>query len=213
MLVRLGFAVAAHLQCEILVVDEVLAVGDAEFQKKCMSKIQSIAGAGRTVLFVSHNMSAVKSLCERVVRLQGGKIVDDGKPNDVVLRYLSDEAKKISIPLREREDRQGDGSAQLVSVQIQSVTNGAVITSGCQLKFTIQYTSNEELINPQMKIGIYDENGVGVCGLDSDVAGDLPRSLPADGVIECTTDANHITAGRCYVKPRDFSAMAISLTT
>lgn len=86
---RLGFAVAAHLEPEILIVDEVLAVGDAEFQKKCMGKMGEVAGEGRTVLFVSHNMAAVQSLCGRVVWLNKGEVVEKGSTNTIVSSYLN----------------------------------------------------------------------------------------------------------------------------
>ena len=89
MKVRLGFAIAAHLEPEILVVDEVLAVGDAEFQKKAIGKMQDVSkGGGRTVLFVSHNMAAVKSLCKNGVILQNGMLVDSGDVDTIVSRYL-----------------------------------------------------------------------------------------------------------------------------
>jgi len=88
MYVRLAFAVAAHLEPEILLVDEVLAVGDAAFQKKCLGKMGDVAKEGRTVLFVSHNMVAVQSLCGRAIRLHEGKLVDDGPPGQVVSSYL-----------------------------------------------------------------------------------------------------------------------------
>lgn len=88
MTVRLAFAVAAHLEPEILIIDEVLAVGDAAFQKKCLGKMEGVAKAGRTVLFVSHNMLAVQNLCTRAIWLHEGKIVDDGKPTNVVSNYL-----------------------------------------------------------------------------------------------------------------------------
>jgi lipopolysaccharide transport system ATP-binding protein len=88
MYVRLAFAVAAHLEPEILLVDEVLAVGDAAFQEKCLGKMGDVAHEGRTVLFVSHNMLAVQSLCNRAIRLHGGKLVDDGPPAHVVTNYL-----------------------------------------------------------------------------------------------------------------------------
>jgi lipopolysaccharide transport system ATP-binding protein len=87
MYMRLAFAVASHLEPEILMVDEVLAVGDAAFQKKCLGKMGEVAKQGRTVLFVSHNLTAVKTLCHRALRLEGGQIVDTGKPADVVGRY------------------------------------------------------------------------------------------------------------------------------
>ncbi|HBB89354.1 MAG TPA: ABC transporter ATP-binding protein [Blastocatellia bacterium] len=88
MYVRLAFAVAAHLEPEILIIDEVLAVGDAAFQKKCLGKISSVAQQGRTVLFVSHNLVAVKAMCSRAILLQQGRLVDDGPPTRVVNNYL-----------------------------------------------------------------------------------------------------------------------------
>jgi lipopolysaccharide transport system ATP-binding protein len=89
MYMRLAFAVAAHLETEILFVDEVLAVGDARFQRKCMSKMEDVGHQGRTVVFVSHNMAAVTRLCPRTILLDGGRIRDDGRSHDVVGRYLS----------------------------------------------------------------------------------------------------------------------------
>src|SRR5207237_8297524 len=89
MYVRLGFAVAAHLNPEILVVDEVLSVGDIAFQKKCLGKMNEVSRVGRTVLFVSHNMAAVENLCRRGIVLDGGTLVFEGTSKDAVLNYLS----------------------------------------------------------------------------------------------------------------------------
>ena len=88
MYMRLAFAVAAHLQPEILIVDEVLAVGDAAFQKKCLGKMSEVSQNGRTVIFVSHNMAAVQNLCSRVLWLAAGRIVEDGEPARVISDYL-----------------------------------------------------------------------------------------------------------------------------
>ena len=99
MYVRLGFAVAAHLDPEILIVDEVLAVGDAEFQKKCLGKMSGLAGEGRTVLFVSHNMGSINELCEKTILLSDGKITDIGPSSKIIERYLQDEisySKKVT---------------------------------------------------------------------------------------------------------------------
>src|SRR5260221_7390403 len=85
---RLGFAVAAHLEPEILIVDEVLAVGDFAFQQKCMGKMTEVAGGGRTVLFVSHNLPAVQGLCTRVIRLHGGEVIAEGDPETIIAQYL-----------------------------------------------------------------------------------------------------------------------------
>jgi lipopolysaccharide transport system ATP-binding protein len=88
MYLRLAFAVAAHLQPEIMIVDEVLAVGDADFQKKCLGKMDEVAHQGRTIFFVSHNMQAVSRLCKRVIYLEDGQLRLDGSPNDVIKGYL-----------------------------------------------------------------------------------------------------------------------------
>jgi lipopolysaccharide transport system ATP-binding protein len=88
MYVRLAFAVAAHLDPEIMLVDEVLAVGDAEFQKKCLSKMRDVAGGGRAVIFVSHNLPAVQRLCSRALLIEGGRLQMDGRPGEVVGEYL-----------------------------------------------------------------------------------------------------------------------------
>src|SRR5688572_32724901 len=85
---RLGFAVSAHLEPDILIVDEVLAVGDAEFQKKCLGKMQDVAGGGRTVLFVSHNLVAVQNLCTRAIWLDKGRIRAAGEVEPVIAEYL-----------------------------------------------------------------------------------------------------------------------------
>ncbi|MEN9345082.1 MAG: hypothetical protein RLZZ60_551 [Bacteroidota bacterium] len=91
MYVRLAFAVAAHLEPEILIVDEVLAVGDAEFQKKCLGKMKSVSNQGRTVLFVSHNMSAIQSLCPRSILLKSGELIKDGATEQIIQYYLGNE--------------------------------------------------------------------------------------------------------------------------
>lgn len=91
MYVRLAFAVAAHLEPEILIVDEVLAVGDAEFQKKCLGKMKSVSNQGRTVLFVSHNMSAIQSLCPRSILLKSGELIKDGATDQIIQYYLGNE--------------------------------------------------------------------------------------------------------------------------
>jgi lipopolysaccharide transport system ATP-binding protein len=93
MYMRLAFAVAAHLEPEILIVDEVLAVGDAAFQKKCLNKMQAVGRAGRAVLFVSHDMQAVARLCERVIWLKNGSVLKDGATNEVIGAYLHEQSQ------------------------------------------------------------------------------------------------------------------------
>lgn len=123
MTVRLGFAVAAHLDPDILVVDEVLAVGDAEFQKKAIGKMQDVSrGEGRTVLFVSHNMTSIRSLCRTGVLLENGQVKLIGTVNDVVNEYLSLNADEVAInsDLSLREDRYGNGELLVTKILIKN---------------------------------------------------------------------------------------------
>ncbi|MEX1014412.1 MAG: Wzt carbohydrate-binding domain-containing protein, partial [Candidatus Paceibacterota bacterium] len=111
--VRLAFSVAAHLDPEIMVVDEVLAVGDAEFQKKAIGKMQdSSSKLNRTVLFVSHNMSSIESLCSRTILLKDGKIVSNGDTQEIVSQYLRTITEQTKIDLSNRKDRRGTGNIQ-----------------------------------------------------------------------------------------------------
>ncbi len=108
MYVRLAFAVAAHLDPEILIIDEVLAVGDAEFQKKCLGKMNDVAKQGRTVLFVSHNTSSLLSLCQRGILLNKGVCSFDGKIQDAVHEYISEKTEGFNELLSKRDDRRGN---------------------------------------------------------------------------------------------------------
>lgn len=119
MFVRLAFAVAAHLEPEILIVDEVLAVGDAAFQKKCLGKMGAVAREGRTILFVSHNMAAIENLCTHAIWLNNGKVRMTGSTAPIVDQYFAEQqAKKRNISLKHRQDRRGSGKARIVDFYI-----------------------------------------------------------------------------------------------
>jgi lipopolysaccharide transport system ATP-binding protein len=108
MYVRLAFAVAAHLEPEILIVDEVLAVGDMEFQKKCLGKMKEVGTEGRTVLFVSHNMSAIQTLCDSAILLKEGKLLDKGSTESIVAKYLGEQHGKTSFQYEQNSDGLND---------------------------------------------------------------------------------------------------------
>ena len=128
MYVRLAFAVAAHLEPEILIVDEVLAVGDAEFQKKCLGKMGDVSRKGRTVLFVSHNMAAVEHLCRRVLVLEDGRNVFDGSSQDAIATYLEAPIVYSSTSLESRLDRQGTGRILFTNAWVEDAHGNRVET-------------------------------------------------------------------------------------
>jgi lipopolysaccharide transport system ATP-binding protein len=119
MYVRLAFAVAAHLEPEILIIDEVLAVGDAQFQKKCMGKIQDVSRGGRTVLFVSHHLAVVSSLCQRVLLLKDGKTVMDGNAEQVLAAYVQSTGASSGVVSWQPSDPASDnGRLRLLEARI-----------------------------------------------------------------------------------------------
>jgi lipopolysaccharide transport system ATP-binding protein len=129
MYLRLAFAVAAHLDAEILVIDETLAVGDAAFQRKCVERMRDLSAEGRTVLFVSHNMAAVESFCQKACLLTAGRVTRWGTASEVIDRYVSEVRSGGNTPLAERTDRTGEGRVRLTGFSIED-GGGTPIASG-----------------------------------------------------------------------------------
>jgi lipopolysaccharide transport system ATP-binding protein len=172
MYVRLAFAVAAHLEPEILIVDEVLAVGDVQFQKKCLGKMEDVGKEGRTVLFVSHQMSAIESLCTRGILLESGNICLDGTSAQAVGIYL-EKAYSIgqTMSLSQRTDRSGSGKVRASSFRI---LNGegiqeSSLRSGEDYYFEVGYSNNTAITlkDVVVSLDIFDEKGVRVLLLRS----------------------------------------------
>ncbi len=130
MYVRLAFAVAAYLELEIMVVDEVLSVGDAEFQKRSLNKMNDIANSGRTVLFVSHNMAAILSLCTSGVLLEHGCLTAAGGIKSIIRDYQNSLSEMARIPLAERRDRRGNGDFRFTSAELRSDCQGPMMPVG-----------------------------------------------------------------------------------
>src|SRR3990167_9224650 len=139
MYVRLAFAVAAHLESEILIVDEILAVGDVEFQKKCLGKLSDVAREGRTIIFVSHNLSAVLNLCNRAILLDHGSVTADGEPKDVVGKYLETVDLVTQAPLVERVDRKGNKALRFLACEILDNKNFSVPHVFCGQDMTLSF--------------------------------------------------------------------------
>ena len=159
MKVRLAFAVAAFLEPDILVVDEVLAVGDAEFQKKAIGKMQDISSqGGRTVLFVSHDMGAIKSLCDRIIVLENGKTSFSGEPIKAVNYYLSSNKENFGFPIKVLKDTK---QVKLLSYDVllegEKIESGSTLSLGDKLKFVLQIETKEFIEGLCISMNVTDE--------------------------------------------------------
>jgi len=151
MAVRLAFSVAAHLEPEILIIDEVLAVGDAEFQKKCLSKMESVASNGRIIIFVSHNMHAIRELCDHGILLSRGEKIDSGPVDDVVNRYL--EKTKAEEKIIQKSD--------YIDILDSILNLGAGVESGGRIEFKIRIRNNalvEQIVNIDYAVSDLEDN-------------------------------------------------------
>ena len=160
MLVRLAFSVAAHLDPEILIIDEVLAVGDAEFQKRCLGTMQDFSAGGRTVLFVSHNMLAVQAFCTRAILLKEGRQIDDGKPQDIVSEYLKQYTTTTGNAYYEPEHAPGNEEASLLSVEILPMSDGDTIMTRDPYKLRFKFfRKGDEPVHLGVTFHLMDEMG------------------------------------------------------
>jgi len=205
MYVRLAFAVAAHLESEILIVDEVLAVGDAEFQKKCLGKMGDVSkGEGRTVLFVSHNMAAVKSLCNSGIVLEKGHIVFTGGSEEASNFYLAKNFSKAGEALSERTDRKGDGRLQVTAIDIMNASGDAVsdliLGEPCRMIFSFARSAEVDLRNFVFAAQIYDGNERVVTTIATDEIGTRFDEIPASGEFVIDIPKLALRAGSYYVK-------------
>jgi lipopolysaccharide transport system ATP-binding protein len=205
MYVRLAFAVAAHLEPEILLVDEVLAVGDAAFQKKCLGKMHDVAGQGRTVLFVSHNMAAVARLCERAILLEQGVLVRKDKTDDVIDEYLhSVEDVEMSRSYQIDEERLAQHRASsgifiIERLELLSIGRKPLqrLATGDSLIIRVSYHTARKLLRPAFMISIANHYGVEIIRLSTmPISGYPIESIQGDGAIELTIERLPLTAGR-----------------
>jgi lipopolysaccharide transport system ATP-binding protein len=199
MQVRLAFAVAAHLQPEILIVDEVLSVGDAEFQKKCVGKMESVARGGRTVLFVSHNLHAVRSLCSRCLWIDDGRIRVDSNPGTAIHEYLSlfGGSSAGEMELSDWPDREGTREARIVAARILGADGKVTATVARGSPMTIEYDIDSECSEELTFTAIVNsDTGIRVlnlCHHDSPEA--VPRKLEGAHTIRLTIPDLPLAAG------------------
>lgn len=186
MYLRLAFAVAAHLDSEILVVDEVLAVGDQSFQQRCLNKMGEAARSGRTVLLVSHNMAAVESLCEHAYLIAEGRLAMSGPVQTVVRHYASMATSGVQRSLAERTDRRGDGAFRFTAVRIHEVSKPeGPLFSGCDAAFALDYKTTASSKKLHIAISFLDQHDRMLFACDNEHAGDQV-SVDEHGTLQCT---------------------------
>ena len=182
MRVRLAFAVAAHLEPEILLIDEVLAVGDAAFQQKCLGKIGEVSRAGRTVLFVSHSAAAIESLCTRGVVMEHGRVAFDGTQSEAIDFYAASRAG-LSTDLAARTDRKGSGEVRITGIEIRNAA-GAVasaVRSGEDVEIALRFERRAAVLFPRLAVELHVVTHLGAPvftqanWLGGHVFGDLPE--------------------------------------
>ncbi len=204
MYVRLAFAVAAHLDPEILVVDEVLAVGDAEFQNKCLGKMQDISKSeGRTVLFVSHNMAAIESLCNNVIVIDSGFKKFEGDVKAGVHYYISNNRNSNNdVSLCERIDRTGNGKTRLVSFDITDSNNNRVteLLSGATYTFLLEFDNKtqESIDKVVIDMDINDERERTWLLFRTNFSSKHYNFKPGKNLIKCTIENFPLTVGQYH---------------
>jgi homopolymeric O-antigen transport system ATP-binding protein len=199
MYVRLAFAVAGHQDPEILIVDEVLAVGDAEFQIRCLAKIEEIVREGRTVLFVSHNLSTVHSLCRRVIFLRNGRIAFDGNASEAVASYLGSIEESLTLGLSHRTDRRGSGRSRIVRLTVSGgKPPGPTLATGSPARFTFRTAGI--VPGQSCSFTIYDSRSQPVVSFDSAVHSPADVRDSALGTdVTCEIEELPLLPGRYHV--------------
>ena len=193
MQVRLAFAVAAHLEPEILVVDEVLAVGDAAFQKKCLGKMQTVSREGRTVLFVSHNLGAVRALCDRGIVLQHGVVTVDAPVAKAVAAYLATLEDASAYDVAERTDRHGKGDVRLTRIEVTSDDDApGTLTTGRPARF--RFHVSDVLPGMSCAFDVFDPLGQQITYFNSSLS-EIAGSAPGHAFV-CDIDELLLVPGR-----------------
>ncbi len=197
MYVRLAFSVAAHLEPEILLVDEVLAVGDVAFQKKCLGKMDDVAHQGRTVLFVSHNMGLLQALCQRGIFLDHGVVQADATITEAIEAYLKSLERVESSGLQDRTDRKGKGDVRLIDVQILNGRDepATTLSTGRPVRFVFHL--NGTVAGLSCAFTIFNQLGQRIASFKSDAPGPEDQYDPALGTkFVCELDELLLVAGR-----------------
>ncbi len=202
MYVRLAFAVAAHLEPEILIVDEVLAVGDAQFQKKCLGKMQDVSkNEGRTVIFVSHNMDAIQRLCSQCVMLERGRVTAQGDTESILVSYMSNNLIEASpnmwIDVSQVSRQMGTREAQFVAVKYSSLNEATIFQpySNGPLEFLLAIESDSARQVGSIAVAVYDKSGNRLVNADSTSLGEIVTLKKGKNVVKIKIEKLYLNPG------------------
>ncbi|HVR40190.1 MAG TPA: ABC transporter ATP-binding protein [Thermoanaerobaculia bacterium] len=198
MFVRLAFAVAAHLTPEILLVDEVLAVGDIEFQRRCLGRMNEVARSGRTVVFVSHNLASIETLCQRVVLLSRGKIEQIGPTREVLISYLSRRGRDAVVDLSAFSEREGEGRARITGLEILTADGSGpldAIEFRSSFRVRLHYRVHERVAGASFGFGLLTTNGERIFITESFESGRTFDLEPGEGTVDCVIDTINVLPG------------------
>jgi ABC-type multidrug transport system ATPase subunit len=201
MRLRLGFAVAAHLEPDVLIIDEVLAVGDAGFQRKCLNAMEEVRSGGRTVLFVSHNMAAVENLCSRCLWIDNGQVRQDGDTGAVIQSYMGTfaDTQQVARNLAGLESRRGSGEIRYTGIEFLSADGQPlpVVRSGDRLTIRLHYHAQEPVSHPSFGFRLTTEMGTLVTDTSTwhhDI--EIPVIPPGDGYIDLDIECLNLLPAR-----------------
>lgn len=204
MFVRLGFAVAVHCEPNILLVDEILSVGDIEFQSKCFKKMQEILNRGISIVFVSHNMDAVRRVCKKVVFLNHGKTIDSGESEKMILKYQKDmflsahedfgDLNKIAL---KKIQKRGTGEAKITKVDVldKDGKGRSIFKMGEKIVIQIYYSASQRIHRPIFLVGISDSKGTYCVEADSEKDGFNLNSISGKGCVKIVFDNFNLASG------------------
>lgn len=205
MQLRLGFAIAQSLEPDVLLVDEVLAVGDAAFQKKCLSRIEEFRSRGSTILIVTHSLADLGGLCNRVVRLEGGRVIAEGPAEEVIEAYLEDmKSSPRSMeppPWRvQNPHRRTTSEVVIESIEVMGPDGNKVdsVKSGDSIRLRIHYRVNEPVENPMFRVQIFRSDGLFVHGANTYRHGLRLGRVERDGVLDLNYERLNLLEGRYW---------------
>ena len=201
MYVRLAFAVAAHLKPEILIVDEVLAVGDAAFQQKCIGKMGDVAKQGRTVLLVSHNMASIQALCHRAIYLIDGQIDYEGDTQEAIRRYLQRHNPDSDMAICERTDREGSGEMLLHDVAFIDPLGRTMpaLQSGDDVTIRFELKATQPIQSPMVLFSIVDRDGIVIAHFNNEIRKTDLGTVQNEAAIDCRIPKLPLKPGRYFL--------------